>query len=83
MILNLGNHTTAPLTSIGVSVNYDAFMTVNVSAGTNVIPLSSSATKGDSNEKTTSVVRINVEQWQNNRMNLESIILNNVCAKQK
>lgn len=76
LTLNLGNHTTVPLTSIGVSVNYDAFTTVNVSAGSNVIPLSSSATKRGTSDKTTSVVRINVEQWQNNRMNLESIVLN-------
>ena len=64
-----------PLTSIGVSVNYDAFTTVNVSAGSNVIPLASSANKRNSE---TTVVRINVEGWQNNRMNLESIVLNEV-----
>ncbi|KAI8996285.1 SGNH hydrolase [Trametes punicea] len=73
--LNLGPHTTAPLASIAVSLDYDPFYTVNVSAGTNAIPLNgiSGATVS---EKSTSVVRINVEGWQNNRINLESVVLN-------
>ncbi|KAI9058681.1 SGNH hydrolase [Trametes sanguinea] len=75
LALNLGPHTTAPLASVGVSVNYEPFYTVNVSAGTNVIPLhdslSASHLKGS-----TSVVRINVEGWQDNRINLETIALN-------
>lgn len=39
MTLNLGPHTTSPLASIGVSVNYGEFTTVNVSEGSNIIPL--------------------------------------------
>lgn len=70
--LELGNHTTQPLASIGVSLDYEPFYTVNVSAGTNDIPLQSSSTS----KTKTSVVRINVEGWQNNRINLESLELN-------
>lgn len=74
LTLNLGQHTTTPLASIGVSVNFEPFRTVNVSAGANDIPLSAS---GDSVKPTQrSVVRINVEGWQNNRINLETIELN-------
>ncbi|KAK0200724.1 SGNH hydrolase-type esterase domain-containing protein [Desarmillaria ectypa] len=68
LALNLGPHTTSPLTSIAVSVDYNNFTTVNVSSGTNIIPVESSSRS--------SVVRINVEGWQNNRMNLESLTLN-------
>ena len=77
MTLNLGEHTTAPLTSIGVSLNFEPFFTVNVSEGANVILLnsleSSTSVKGQS-----TVVRITTEGWQNNRINLESIELNSV-----
>ena len=81
LLLNLGPHTTAPLASIGVSVNYAPFYTVNVSSGANVIPLSdpSSAQKAPV-KGPTQVVRINVEGWQNNRINLESITLNKVIS---
>ncbi|KAF7301591.1 SGNH-hydro domain-containing protein [Mycena indigotica] len=72
MTLNLGVHTTQPLASIGVSVDYGEFNTVNVSAGANSIPLSDFVS--GKNQQT--VVRVNAEGWQNNRINLESIILN-------
>ncbi|GLB44445.1 putative GDSL-like Lipase/Acylhydrolase family protein [Lyophyllum shimeji] len=73
LALNLGPHTTAPFAAVGVSIDYQDFFTVNASAGANVIPLSSSLAdkRGD-----TTVVRINVEGWQNNRINLESVTLN-------
>lgn len=74
LTLNLGEHTTVPHASVGVSVDYAPFATVNVSAGANVIPLSSDKHGSDAS----SVVRINVEGWQNNRVNLESIVLNAV-----
>ncbi|KAJ7206784.1 SGNH hydrolase-type esterase domain-containing protein [Mycena pura] len=70
--LNLGQHTTAPLTSVGVSFDYGEFVTVNISDGSNTIPIPSVK----SGSETETVVRINVEGWQNNRMNLESITLN-------
>lgn len=69
--LTLGPNTTSPLTSLGVSVDYQPFVTVNVSEGVNEI----NVTGADS---ASSVVRINVEEWQNNRMNLESVQLNSV-----
>lgn len=57
-----------------MSIDYAEFVTVNVSAGANVIPVGT-ANKGNN---ASSVVRINVEGWQNNRMNLENIVLNTV-----
>ena len=77
LTLNLGEHTTAPLTSIGVSLNFEPFYTVNVSEGANVIPLSSLGSS-TSVEGQSTVVRITTEGWQNNRINLESIELNSV-----
>ncbi|KAI0830363.1 SGNH hydrolase-type esterase domain-containing protein [Trametes gibbosa] len=75
LTLHLGPHTTAPLASIGVSVDYEPFYTVNVSAGVNRVPLSDNKKRAEK-KRTSSVVRINVEGWQNNRINLESIIVN-------
>ncbi|KAF8591753.1 hypothetical protein K439DRAFT_1650649 [Ramaria rubella] len=70
--LNLGPHTTQPVAAIGLSVNYGAFQTLNVSEGANELPLGL-----DSNvRQSRSVVRINAEGWQNNRLNVESIVLN-------
>ncbi|KAI1785442.1 hypothetical protein LXA43DRAFT_976224 [Ganoderma leucocontextum] len=89
LTLNLGPHTTSPLASIGVSVDFEPFYTVNVTQGSNAIPLrrgsipTTTAPAGSSEsevgtKKTTnrSVVRINVEGWQDNRINLETIVLN-------
>lgn len=73
LTLNLGSHTTEPLVSVGVSVNYAAYTTVNVSAGANVISL-----PAGQSEDGRSVVRITTEGWQNNRMQLESIAVNHV-----
>ncbi|EIM80236.1 uncharacterized protein STEHIDRAFT_68498 [Stereum hirsutum FP-91666 SS1] len=76
MTLNLGPHTTSLLASIGVSLNYGDFTTVNVSEGSNTLPLQS--LQSDSEENTTgkNVIRINTEGWQDNRINLENITLN-------
>nr|GAT46219.1 predicted protein [Mycena chlorophos] len=76
LALNLGNHTTQPLASAGVSFAYGAFNTVNVSAGLNAIPLDELGLEDGAHGEATTVVRINVEGWQNNRINLESIVLN-------
>ncbi|EMD37519.1 hypothetical protein CERSUDRAFT_49893 [Gelatoporia subvermispora B] len=77
LTLNLGNHTTSPTVQLGVSVNYGPFNTVNVSAGTNEIPLIvSSDETDDAKLPATSVVRINVPGWQDNRLELENIVLN-------
>ncbi|THH04832.1 hypothetical protein EW145_g5236 [Phellinidium pouzarii] len=74
MTLNLGTHTSAPLASVGVSLNYGPFVTVNVSSGSNVLPLDSIGLSGSSEGNT--VVRINSWNWEQNRVNLESIALN-------
>ncbi|KAJ7034165.1 SGNH hydrolase-type esterase domain-containing protein [Mycena alexandri] len=71
--LNLGPHTTAPNTSVGVSFDYGEFITANISEGSNTIPIPAGFKKG---AQDSTVVRVNVEGWQNNRMNLESIALN-------
>ncbi|KAJ7369084.1 SGNH hydrolase-type esterase domain-containing protein [Mycena albidolilacea] len=74
LTLNLGPHTTAPFASIGVSLDYGEFITANISQGSNPIPiLVSSNERPDTH---TTVVRVNVEGWQNNRINLESVTLN-------
>lgn len=75
LALNLGSHTTAPLASIGVSLNYGTFTTLNVSQGVNTIFGGSAALQLEGSD---SVVRLNVEGWQDNRINLESISLNSV-----
>ncbi|KAF7335239.1 SGNH-hydro domain-containing protein [Mycena sanguinolenta] len=77
LTLNLGPHTTTPLTSVGVSFDYGEFITANISEGPNPIPIPESFNKSPGTDNT--VVRINVEGWQNNRMNLESITLNPEC----
>ena len=73
--LNLGQHTTSPNAAIGVSIDGSDWVTINATQGTNAIPIPSST-----KEKLLhpSVVRINVEGWQNNRINLESVVLNSV-----
>ncbi|KAI0341190.1 SGNH hydrolase [Trametopsis cervina] len=72
LTLNLGPHTTSPLTSVGVSVDYGPYITVNVSAGTNTIAIPSIKAGSGSAR----VVRITTEGWQNNRMQLQSLGLN-------
>ncbi|CAK5266700.1 unnamed protein product [Mycena citricolor] len=74
LAISLGPHTTQPNAAVGVSVDYGAFITANVSAGVNQIPLPPSALGKKKSEST--VVRVNVEGWQANRINLEEIILN-------
>ena len=73
--LNLGDHTNSPLSSAAVSLNYGPFTLLNISQGTNVIPVSS-LPKGSPGVNT--VVRFVSGGWQNNRMHLETIGLNKV-----
>ncbi|CAE6462273.1 unnamed protein product [Rhizoctonia solani] len=47
LTLHLGNHTTAPIAAAAVSVDYGDFTTVNVTAGTNVIPIPTASQKGN------------------------------------
>ncbi|KAG9010250.1 hypothetical protein FRB94_010778 [Tulasnella sp. JGI-2019a] len=68
LTLNIGNTTTAPFAATGLSVDYAPFVTVNISAGANVLPITTT--------KKTSVIRIATEGWQNNRIQLDSLVLN-------
>jgi hypothetical protein len=69
LTLNLGKNSTAPLLSIGVSLDWGEFQTVNVSVGSNAIPLGAP-------KEGKRIVRINVQGWQNNRLHLESLEVN-------
>ncbi|KAF8485403.1 SGNH hydrolase-type esterase domain-containing protein [Gautieria morchelliformis] len=73
LTLNLGPHTTQPWAAIGCSVNYGPFQSLNVSEGVNILPLDPDPNGMNSSR---SVVRINAQGWQNNRLNVESIVLN-------
>ncbi|KAF9458114.1 SGNH hydrolase-type esterase domain-containing protein [Collybia nuda] len=74
LALNLGPFTTSPLAAVGVSLNYQDFVNFNVSAGANHIPILGSSFSSQS--EANNVIRINVQGWQNNRINLNSITLN-------
>jgi len=74
MTLNLGEHTTTPLAAVGVSVDYAPFVNVNVSTGSNTIPLGNTLARKSASGNT--VVRINVQGWQDNRIHFENIVLN-------
>ena len=76
LTLNLGEHTTSPSAAVGVSIDGSDFTTVNVSTGVNTIPLPTKTQLISRSAST--LVRINVQGWQNNRINLESIVLNSV-----
>ena len=76
LALNLGPHTSYPNATIAVSLDYGEFLSFNVSQGHNVIPLEA-LSEGEIISKN-SVVRINSQGWQNNRVNLESIEVNQV-----
>ncbi|KZV83689.1 SGNH hydrolase [Exidia glandulosa HHB12029] len=69
--LTLGPHSTAGNVSVGLSVNFGPFETLNVTEGTNVLPLPKSL-----KPFATSTIRLNVQGWQNNRIQLESLQLN-------
>ncbi|KAF9494762.1 SGNH hydrolase [Pleurotus eryngii] len=73
MKIQLGPTTTTPFAAVGVSVDYEPFFTVNASAGWNDIPLPAAPTFKRSDK---SVIRVNVEGWQNNRINLQTIVFN-------
>ncbi|GJJ09263.1 hypothetical protein Clacol_003485 [Clathrus columnatus] len=79
IVLNLGPHTTQPEVAIGLSLNYGPFINLNVTEGANILPLISpnANTKGSK-----TVIRLNAQGWQNNRLNVESIVLNNEAKLQ-
>ncbi|KAK7026419.1 hypothetical protein VNI00_015654 [Paramarasmius palmivorus] len=71
--LELGPRTSAPA-PLGVSIDYQDFFTVNATQGITEIPLSSDSLK----PKKSTVVRLNVEGWQSNQIDLQNIIVNSV-----
>jgi hypothetical protein len=71
--LTLGQNTSSPA-AVAVSIDYGPFFTVNVTQGVNAIPLQAAKTY----QPGSTVVRINVEGWQNNRVELRSIQINQV-----
>ncbi|KAL0564459.1 hypothetical protein V5O48_017587 [Marasmius crinis-equi] len=76
--LELGPHTTQPFLALGVIFDDGPTNTVNVSQGVNeiAIPLPAEGKRDGLGEGKRTVVKFDVEGWQNNRMNLESVILN-------
>ncbi|KAG8702544.1 hypothetical protein FRC09_004674 [Ceratobasidium sp. 395] len=68
--LNLGDLTSQPQAAVGLSVDYANFTTINVTAGANVIPIPPVTSKKDR------VVRLHVEGFYSNRIDLKSIELN-------
>lgn len=66
--LNLDTYTSSPA-SIGVSIDYQNFTSIDVYPGSNDIPLGNPS-PGDS------VVRINAWGWQNNQILLQNLVLN-------
>lgn len=74
--LQLGLNTTQPTVAVGLSVNYGPFADLQLTNGTNSIPLTSNSTTSSLHQSHTTVVRFAVEGWQNNNLYLEKIILN-------
>lgn len=72
LVLNLGSFTTSPQVAVGLSINYGNFTTLNLTAGPNTISLPNAKTGRSL------VLRFNVEGWQQNRLQLESITVNQV-----
>ncbi|KAF8602015.1 hypothetical protein BDV93DRAFT_538470 [Ceratobasidium sp. AG-I] len=71
--LHLGNHTMAPLVPIAMSVDYAEYVTINATAGVNNIPIPAAPASAKGKNR---VVRINVEQFSNTRIELKQIELN-------
>lgn len=74
----LGEHTTQPTVAVGISIDYAPFFSVQLAAGENEIALPKDDAGGVLSifKKSSSVIRVNVEGWQNNRLHLVSIVLN-------
>ncbi|KIM32699.1 carbohydrate esterase family 2 protein [Serendipita vermifera MAFF 305830] len=72
--LQLGPNTTSPSVAVGLSVNYGEFTTLQLAKGANEIPLGLNSTT--SSRTHSSVIRLNVQGWQNNNLYLEKITLN-------
>lgn len=75
LTLSLGPNTTTPQTKIGVSIDYGPYKQVQVQQGENEVPLGAiNGKKSGSN----TIVRIVLQGWENNRVVLENIKVNEV-----
>lgn len=75
LVVNLGPLTTSPAVAVGLSIDYANFTSVNLTAGANIIALPRLKTSGSS-----TILRFNVEGWQSNRLQLESLVINKVIT---
>lgn len=67
----------APVVPIALSVDYADYVTLNVTAGVNNIPIPTAPASAKGKNR---VVRINVEQFSNTRIELKQIELNAVSV---
>jgi hypothetical protein len=74
--VNLGEYTTQPFAATAISIDGGAYFTANFSTGSNVVPLSDAVLKKEN--KATTLVEINVQGWQNNRIQFRNITVNSV-----
>ncbi|KAF9263171.1 SGNH hydrolase [Marasmius fiardii PR-910] len=75
--LELGQHTTTPVAALGIIFNQGVTTTVNVSQGINDIPFPAKLGVEEAEAaKTKTVVKLNVEGWQDNRIDLRSVVVN-------
>ncbi|KAH6912206.1 SGNH hydrolase-type esterase domain-containing protein [Coprinopsis sp. MPI-PUGE-AT-0042] len=71
LTLNIGEKTSGPFAPTAVSLNDGPFVTYNLTTGANVIDVSGvAATKGKA------LIRVNVEGWQQNRLQLKGLEIN-------
>ncbi|KAK1217861.1 hypothetical protein PQX77_019481 [Marasmius sp. AFHP31] len=75
--LELGPNTTQPFAPVSVIIDGGPITTVNASQGLNDIPIPSPAQQKSG---TSTIVKFNVQGWQNNRINLKNVIVNLVNA---
>lgn len=73
LVINLGPLTSSPNVAVGLSINYANFTNFNLTAGANEITLPNSQ-----KFESSTILRFNVEGWQNNRLQLESLVINQV-----
>ncbi|KAG9000524.1 hypothetical protein FRB94_005374 [Tulasnella sp. JGI-2019a] len=74
LTLNVGEATSAPVAPIGLSIDYSPYVSLNISTGVNVLPIPAATTSNGG--KKTSVVRILAEDGSNNRIQIDSLVLN-------
>lgn len=74
LYINLGEHTTQPSAAVAVSIDGGPYFSVNFTEFSNTVPLGDSILKKDT--KAATLVEINVQGWQNNRIEFKSVSVN-------